>query len=217
MVAPLQTVIWLADTHLFAALYFHGGNFTVGSKELLSQNYVEQLLGLGFVVVSANYRLCPTISVFDGPVTDALDAYGWAQDVLPGLLHKDAGVRVDSSKIVVLGHSAGGLLALLTVRSGERGIQRAPGVKCPTSMDTMYSVLIRNRHHTGWLPQTASSHIGLFRDEVPAGCIFPQAQCCLRKAPPLRQGIPRSSTRASSSPEQRSVSHDGQGPGLLQP
>lgn len=104
---------------MFAALYFHGGNFTVGSKELLSQNYAGKLLGLGFVVVSANYRLCPTISVFEGPVTDALDAYSWAKDALPGLLQKDAGVRVDGSKIVVLGHSAGGLLALLTVRSGE--------------------------------------------------------------------------------------------------
>lgn len=127
MAAPLQTVAWLADTHLFAALYFHGGNFTVGSKELLSQNHVEKLIGLGFVVVSANYRLCPTISVFEGPVTDALDAYDWAQGVLPGLLHEDVGVRVDGAKIVVLGHSAGGLLALLTVRSGEEAHRELPG------------------------------------------------------------------------------------------
>lgn len=116
----LTTVMRLADTRLHAALYFHGGNFTVGSKELLSQNHVDKLLGLGFVVVSANYRLCPTISVFDGPVMDALDAYGWAHGALPGLLLRDVGVRVDGSKIVVLGHSAGGLLALLTVCSGEK-------------------------------------------------------------------------------------------------
>lgn len=96
-------------------MYFHGGNFTVGSKELLSQNYVQKLHSLGFVVVSANYRLCPTISVFDGPVTDALDAYNWTRTELPGLLHNDAGVRVDGSQIVVFGHSTGGLLALLTV------------------------------------------------------------------------------------------------------
>jgi len=111
---------------LFAALYFHGGNFTVGSKELLSQNYVQRLLGLGFVVVSANYRLCPTISVFDGPVTDALDAYSWTGSVLPALLHEDVGVRVDGSKIVVLGHSAGGLLALLTVCPGRGAYGREP-------------------------------------------------------------------------------------------
>lgn len=126
-----------ADAYLFAALYFHGGNFTVGSKELLSQNHVDKLLGLGFVVVSANYRLCPTISVFEGPVTDALDAYSWAQGALPGRLHKDAGVRVDGSKTVVLGHSAGGLLALLTVRSrGKRHTEYSLGQR-PTSRDTM--------------------------------------------------------------------------------
>lgn len=45
--------------------------------------------------------------MFEGPITDALDAYGWAKDALPGLLQRDAGVRVDGSKIVVLGHSAG--------------------------------------------------------------------------------------------------------------
>lgn len=113
-----------ANNSVIPALYYHGGNFTVGSKELLSQNHVKKLLDLGFVVVSANYRLCPTISVFGGPVTDALDAYSWAQDELPRLLHTDSGVRVDGSKIVVFGHSAGGLLALLTVRSkvgGDKG------------------------------------------------------------------------------------------------
>lgn len=74
----------LNDFDVLAALYFHGGNFTVGSKELLSQSHVQKPSNLGFVVVSANYRLCPTSSVFDGPVTDALDAYKWTQSVLPG-------------------------------------------------------------------------------------------------------------------------------------
>lgn len=64
--------------------------------------------------------------MFEGPVTDALDAYSWAKDALPGLLQKDAGVRVDGSKIVVLGQSAGGLLGLLTVRSGEEAYREFP-------------------------------------------------------------------------------------------
>ncbi|KFY86576.1 hypothetical protein V500_07539 [Pseudogymnoascus sp. VKM F-4518 (FW-2643)] len=96
------------------ALYFHGGNFTVGSKELLSKNYIERLLELGFVVISANYRLCPTTTVYDGPVSDTLDAYRWAQNTLPGLLKRDSGIDVDGTEIVVLGHSCGGTLALLT-------------------------------------------------------------------------------------------------------
>lgn len=118
--------MWLADTRLFAGLYFHGVNFTVGSKELLSLNHAEKLLGLGFVVVPANYRLCPTIYVFEEPVTDALVAYGWAKDALPRLLQKDAGVHIDGSTNVVRSYSAGGLLALLTVRSGEDAYAEFP-------------------------------------------------------------------------------------------
>lgn len=97
------------------ALHFHGGNFTVGSKDMLPRNQSEKLLDLGFVVVSANYRLAPTITVFEGPVQDALDAYKWSQTNLPELLLKDAGVDIDGSRIVTFGHSCGGTLALLTV------------------------------------------------------------------------------------------------------
>lgn len=171
-------------------MYYHGGNFTVGSKELLSQNHVKKLLDLGFVVVSADYRLCPTISVFEGPVTDALDAYSWAQGELPRLLHTDAGVRVDGSKVVVFGHSAGGLLALLTVRWGKGARMwevlqdHARLSRQRTTYDTAgiqrADFVVR---HTGWLSQAPSSDIGLFWDEVSAGCIFPHAQRRLCKDP----------------------------------
>ncbi|RHZ66779.1 uncharacterized protein CDV56_109393 [Aspergillus thermomutatus] len=95
------------------ALYFHGGNFTVGSKELLPQFYKDRLIELGFIVVSANYRLCPTISVYNGPVKDCLDAYEWVRLELPGLL-KEEGVAADGSRIGVFGHSCGATLALPT-------------------------------------------------------------------------------------------------------
>lgn len=98
------------------ALHFHGGNFTVGSKQLLSRDQSERLLDLGFVVVSANYRLAPTVTVFEGAVKDALDAYEWSRTKLPGLLLEDAYIKADGSRIVTLGHSCGGTLALLTVR-----------------------------------------------------------------------------------------------------
>ncbi|KAI1031307.1 hypothetical protein LB504_000113 [Fusarium proliferatum] len=99
------------------ALHFHGGNFTVGSKQMLSRDQSEKLLDLGFVVVSANYRLAPTVTVFGGPVKDALDAYEWSQTKLPGLLLEDAHIKADGSRIVTLGHSCGGTLALLTASS----------------------------------------------------------------------------------------------------
>ncbi|KAI0536254.1 Alpha/Beta hydrolase protein [Xylaria digitata] len=102
------------DTKLPIALHFHGGSFVVGSKNMLEESQTKKLLDLGFVVVSSNYRLCPTTTVYDGPVTDSLDAYRWVQDDLAALLKKDIGIEVDGAKVVVLGHSCGGTLALLT-------------------------------------------------------------------------------------------------------
>ncbi|KAJ6026868.1 hypothetical protein N7460_011685 [Penicillium canescens] len=96
------------------ALHFHGGNFTVGSKDMLSQHQVTDLVDKGFVVASPNYRLCPTITVHDGPVTDALDAYDWCQTKLPDLLQNDAGITVDGFRIVTFGQSCGAALALST-------------------------------------------------------------------------------------------------------
>jgi acetyl esterase/lipase len=82
---------------------------------MLPRDQSEKLLDLGFVVVSANYRLAPTVTVFEGPVKDALDAYEWSRAKLPGLLLEDAHIKADGSRIVTFGHSCGGTLALLTV------------------------------------------------------------------------------------------------------
>ncbi|SPJ86720.1 uncharacterized protein FTOL_11745 [Fusarium torulosum] len=121
----------VTSSKLPIALHFHGGNFTIGSKDMLPRNQSEKLLDLGFVVVSANYRLAPTITVFEGPVRDALDAYKWSQTNLPELLLKDAGVDIDGSRIVTFGQSCGGTLALLTASSAQppRAILDIYGIK----------------------------------------------------------------------------------------
>lgn len=99
------------------ALYFHGGNFVLGNKDMLSPDYVDELLGLGFgAVVSPNYRLGPTVSLLNGPVGDARDSYLWSQTELPTRLAEDSNVKLDGKRIVAIGHSAGGTLALLLVR-----------------------------------------------------------------------------------------------------
>ncbi|KAL4889468.1 Alpha/Beta hydrolase protein [Aspergillus ambiguus] len=96
------------------ALYFHGGNWVLGHKDMLPSHYIEELLGLGFgAVVSPNYRLAPTITALEGPIQDAKDSYLWSQTQLPELLTQDGNVNLDGGKIVTLGHSAGGTLALL--------------------------------------------------------------------------------------------------------
>lgn len=101
-----------------AALYFHGGGYVVGSRAMLPTAHIEALKEAGLVAVASDYRLCPTISVLDGPVADSIAAYEWAQDELPTMLEKEHGIRVDGKNIVTLGHSCGGGLALLMVSIG---------------------------------------------------------------------------------------------------
>jgi acetyl esterase/lipase len=103
------------DNPLGIALAFHGGGFVVGSRMMLPMVQIEYLANAGFVVVSADYRLCPQVSLYEGPIQDAKDVYAWCKDSLPALLKKDASLNVDPSRTVVFGHSAGGCLALHTV------------------------------------------------------------------------------------------------------
>ncbi|KAJ5213040.1 hypothetical protein N7449_000209 [Penicillium cf. viridicatum] len=95
------------------ALYFHGGGYVVGSRGMLPNAHIEALNEKGFIAVSSDYRLSPTISVLDGPVNDAVAAYEWAQKELPRLLEAEHGICVNGKNIVTLGHSCGGGLALL--------------------------------------------------------------------------------------------------------
>ncbi|KAJ0418577.1 Alpha/Beta hydrolase protein [Aspergillus carlsbadensis] len=95
------------------ALAIHGGGWTAGAKEGIPASQIEELVSLGFVVVCVNYRLCPTISLADGALADCTDCYTWCQCRLPGLLAREMGISADPTRIVSLGHSAGGHLALM--------------------------------------------------------------------------------------------------------
>ncbi|KAJ5774422.1 Alpha/beta hydrolase fold-3 [Penicillium paradoxum] len=116
------------------ALAFHGGGFVVGSRNMLPMEQIEYLANSGLVVVSADYRLCPQVSLYEGPIQDAKDAYTWCKRDLPALLKNDESVDVDPSRIVVFGHSAGGCLALHTgaLPDPPRAILDFYGVKCTT-------------------------------------------------------------------------------------
>jgi acetyl esterase/lipase len=92
---------------------FHAGGFVLGSTDMIPKSQIGYLVGKGFVVVTPEYRLCPQVSLYDGPIQDAKDVYRWCQEDLPALL-KERTINVDASRIGVMGHSAGGLLALTT-------------------------------------------------------------------------------------------------------
>lgn len=85
--------------------------------------HVRVLLQRGFLPISVDYRLCPEVSLFDGPVTDCRDALRWVRETLPSLSLSWPNVRVlPDGKVLALGWSSGGQLAMtlgFTARPAE--------------------------------------------------------------------------------------------------
>lgn len=67
--------------------------------------------------ISIDYRLCPEVNIIDGPIADVRDAYQWALSPsgLQAVLDtRGVKVKVDTSKVAMVGWSTGGHLAMTT-------------------------------------------------------------------------------------------------------
>ncbi|KAK7957013.1 BcPKS16- polyketide synthase [Apiospora aurea] len=93
------------------ALMIHGGGYVTLSRRAIRLEQTRYLLKMGLLPVSIDYRLCPEVNIIDGPMTDVCDAYRWVRQALPAIA-LGAGVRVDPSRVVVVGWSTGGQLAM---------------------------------------------------------------------------------------------------------
>jgi acetyl esterase/lipase len=99
----------------------HGGGWTRGDKAShgVVQNKVEHWLPKGIIVISANYRMVPQVDVGEE-----------AEDVARALAFVQQHASTwggDSSRVVLMGHSAGGhLVALVTADSA---LARRAGVR----------------------------------------------------------------------------------------
>lgn len=83
----------------------HGGALITGGREALSNWFKENLFAAGYDIVSIDYRLAPETKL-PGIIEDLEDAFRWIYEQGPELL------GVDTSKVAVIGGSAGGYLAL---------------------------------------------------------------------------------------------------------
>lgn len=92
--------------------YLHGGGFVGGNRSDCSQILLRRFHQAGFVICSMDYRLLPESS-FDEMQEDVRDIERWLRQKLQAEMAED--VSIDDAKIVVVGASAGALLALLTV------------------------------------------------------------------------------------------------------
>ncbi|KAF7856364.1 hypothetical protein EAF04_009892 [Stromatinia cepivora] len=93
------------------ALMIHGGGHMTLSRKAVRPFQTRYLLANGFLSVSIDYRLCPKVNLIDGPVADVYDGYRWTQNILPKLAAK-RGIHVKADKVVVIGWSTGGHLAM---------------------------------------------------------------------------------------------------------
>ncbi|THX93659.1 hypothetical protein D6D03_09974 [Aureobasidium pullulans] len=94
-------------------LSIHGGAWIGGNRQEFSRPVFEEFLSHEFVVVSTDYRLAPESSFVNGQLEDIRDVETWIKTEMPSKL-KDHGFDVQTEQIVVVGGSAGALLALLT-------------------------------------------------------------------------------------------------------
>lgn len=101
----------------------HGGGFMTLSKAAIRPAQTNYLIENGILPVSIDYRLCPEINIIDGMMTDVRDALAWVQKKLPEIA-MGYGLELDPSRVVVIGWSTGGHLAMTTAWTApEAGIQ----------------------------------------------------------------------------------------------
>jgi acetyl esterase/lipase len=111
-------------------IYFHGGGWTAGSKESSSLTFLP-FLNMGWNVVNVEYRLAK-ISLAPAAVQDSLCALRW-------LYRNGKEYNVDTSRLVLMGNSAGGHLALTT---GMSPASASLDSLCPGSEELKVAAII---------------------------------------------------------------------------
>lgn len=78
---------------------------------MIPKPQIEYLTASGFVVVAPNYRLCPQVTAPQA-FFDCEEAITWTIATLPTLLQTQYALTLNPSKLVTMGHSTGGTIAL---------------------------------------------------------------------------------------------------------
>jgi acetyl esterase/lipase len=89
-----------------AILYIHGGALIMGHRSWLNPVQARKYLYAGYAIISIDYRLAPQAKL-NHIIEDLDDAYRWVRAEGPKLF------RIDPNRIAIVGHSAGGYLALM--------------------------------------------------------------------------------------------------------
>ncbi|KAL8651541.1 MAG: hypothetical protein Q9210_003192, partial [Variospora velana] len=122
-----------ADEIRPVALMIHGGGHVMLSRKDVRPQQTQTLLDAGFLPVSVDYRLCPEITLADGPVRDVCSALAWARHSLPSSTLKRPDIRPDGSRVVAVGWSTGGHLAMTLAWTAP-----AAGIAAPDAILAFY-------------------------------------------------------------------------------
>ncbi|GAB1312718.1 Polyketide synthase [Madurella fahalii] len=99
------------QTPMPVALMIHGGGYMTLSRKAIRPAQTRHLLANGFLPVGIDYRLCPEVTLTDGPIADVCSAYAWTKTSLAQIA-ASLGFTVDAAKVVAIGWSSGGHLAV---------------------------------------------------------------------------------------------------------
>lgn len=130
-----------------AVLLLHGGGWRNGSPQQMD-GIARRLVGEGFVVFSAAYRLAPETR-YPGQLEDVRAAFAWLADR----------PEVDPTRIATWGYSAGAQLALLLGLRTEPGQPRPSAVVAGGAPAALSLFDAQSRHLVNYL--------GAPRDEAP--------------------------------------------------
>lgn len=89
-----------------ALVFIHGGALISGSRTGIRSWQAAHYLAAGYTVISIDYRLAPE-SKLPAIIEDLQDALAWVRTAGPRLF------SIDPSRLAIVGHSAGGYLALM--------------------------------------------------------------------------------------------------------
>ena len=89
-----------------AIIWLHPGALIFGSRKDVPAEQVKRYVEAGYVVVAVDHRLAPETKLA-AIIEDLMDAYVWIRSEGPDLF------KIDPARVVVVGHSAGGYLALM--------------------------------------------------------------------------------------------------------
>ncbi|KAL4866180.1 hypothetical protein BDV12DRAFT_199374 [Aspergillus spectabilis] len=161
------------------ALMIHGGGHIMLSRKDIRPSQTKLLLDRGFLPVSIDYRLCPEVTLTEGPIADVCTALGWAQTTLPKLHLQRPDIIPQGEKRTTTGHPPpDAILAFYCPTDYESDFYRQPNFPENTSSShpdtydilegiqdhpiTAYNVPAHKRAVGGWMSMSdARSRIAL--------------------------------------------------------